>query len=160
MNTHATSPSSQISASARAAIGAAVSVFIGAISILAVAVPSWMAHVAEYNRMDHDNVMFGDPAGWLMMAAVVLLTPIAFAAFGTFGAATALGSRCKEGITGGVQLFFLLVALTAPTGYVVGGVLSKRVPTIVAIVEVVLVFAAGAAVGGASGVLKPLATAS
>jgi hypothetical protein len=63
MNTHATSRSSQISASARAAIGAAVSVFIGAIGILAVAVPSWMAHVAEYNRTDHDNDMFGDPAG-------------------------------------------------------------------------------------------------
>ncbi len=151
---------SEISATVRAAIGAAVAVFVIAIGVLAVAVSAWSAHVAEYDQVDHANDMFGDTAGWLLIFAVVVLTPLAVGAVSMAGASVALIRRYGGGTRGGVALFFINAAIAAPAIFVAVSVTSKGVPIAVSIPASALIMAVGAALGAATGVMKPRAEAT
>lgn len=155
MSTFPTFPSSQITANVRSAIGAAVAVFVATVGILAVAIPAWAAHVAEYEQADHVNDMFGDPAGWLLIFAVVVLAPLAVGVASTVGASVALKSRFGGATRGGVALFFINAALSAPAMLVASSVALKGVPTVVLIAAAALIMAAGAALGAVTGVMKP-----
>jgi hypothetical protein len=155
MSTYPTFPSSQISANVRAAIGAAVAVFVATVGVLAVAIPAWAAHVAEYEQADHVNDMFGDPAGWLLIFAVLVLTPLAVGVASTVGASVALIGRYGGRTRGGVALFFINAALSAPAMLVAASVAPKNVPTAVLIAASALIMATGAALGAVTGVMKP-----
>jgi hypothetical protein len=70
-----------------AARGASIAVFGVALSVLAVAVPSWARHVADYDSSGpHDTAMFGDPAMWALVFVEITVGPIVFVAVGVFGA--------------------------------------------------------------------------
>jgi hypothetical protein len=155
MSTNPTFPSSQVSANVRAAIGAAVAVFVAAVGVLAVAIPAWAAHVAEYEQADHVNDMFGDPAGWLLIFAVLVLTPLAVGVASTVGASVALKRRYGGATRGGIALFFINAALSAPAMLFAASVAPKGVPTAVLILASALIMAAGAALGAVTGVMKP-----
>jgi hypothetical protein len=155
MSTSPLFPSSRISANVRAAIGAAAAVFVATVGVLAFAIPAWAAHVAEYEQADHVNDMFGDPVGWLLIFAVLVLTPLAVGLASTLGASVALKSRYGGATRGGVALFFINAALSAPSMVVAASVASKGVPTAVVIAASALIMAAGAALGAVTGVMKP-----
>jgi hypothetical protein len=160
MSTHPTLQSSQISTTARAAIGAALAVFVAAIGVLALAVPAWAAHVAEYEQGDHVNDMFGDPVGWLLIFAVVVLAPLAVGAVSTVGASTAL-SRSHSGSTRGrVALFFINAALSVPAIFVAVSIIPKGTPAALSIAAWALIMSAGAALGAVTGVIRPRDTAT
>lgn len=77
----------------QAARGASIAVFGVALSVLAVAVPKWARHVADYDSSGpHDTAMFGDPAGWALVFVEITVGPIVFVAVGVFGAYVAGGA--------------------------------------------------------------------
>jgi hypothetical protein len=160
MSTHPTFQFSQLNATVRAAIGAALAVFVTAIGVLAIAVPAWAAHVAEYEQADHANDMFGDPVGWLLMFAVVVLAPLAVGSVSTVGASIALSHGSGGPTRGRVALFFVNTALSVLAMFVAGSIIPKGTPSVVSIAAWVVVLAAGAALGAVTGVIRPRSEAT
>jgi hypothetical protein len=160
MSTRPSFQSPQISAAVRAAIGAAAAVVVSAVGVLAVAVPAWAAHVAEYEQGDHVNDMFGDPVGWLLIFAVVVLAPLAVGAASTVGASIALGSSHGGPTRGRVALFFINAALSVPAMFVALSIIPKGTPAALSIAAWALIMSAGAALGAVTGVIRPRDTAT
>jgi hypothetical protein len=160
MSTHPTSRLAQLSATVRAALGVALAVFVTAIGVLAIAVPAWSAHVAEYDQVDHANDMFGDPTGWLLLFAVVILAPLAVGTVSTVGASIALSLGSGEPTRGRVALFFINTALSVPAMFVAVSIIPKGTPAVMSIAAWALMLSAGAALGAVTGVIRPTRAAA
>ena len=142
------------------ALGAGLAVFGASLAAFTVTIPMWAAHVAEYDKGDHANDMFGDPAGFVFFFAALIFGPIAFVIVGLVGARIATVGQRSTAATkprGYAALGAVLMASGVIGGYII---LKANLDTLGLPISPIVVSLVLGGAAATAGLIVPLQTAS